>query len=67
MNISTPGDTLHLYTVMCVCKFLYVCVVYTHAQEYFNPILELEKANVFENNFPENGNFKAYMNSQIPE
>ena len=38
-----------------------------HALEYHNHILELEMANVFENNFPENENFKADMNSQITE
>ena len=57
-----------MYTVLCVyASILYMCIVYLHALEYLNHILELVRANIFENNFPEKEKFKAYMNSRITE
>lgn len=41
--------------VLCMCV-KHICM---YALEYLTPTLEFERANVFENNFPENENFRT--------
>lgn len=44
----------------CVyASIVYVCKAHMYALEYLTPTLEFERANVFENNFPENENFRT--------